>query len=333
MSSFAKASDLLRLAEMAVSRYAGVGLQDIEEEFGVNHRTAQRMTKALEHCFPSVESRLDDQGRKFWTLRGVDARLMHARGIRDSELAAIEIAIRRAQREDASNEIKALTSLRDRLLSLMPGPHARRAEADAEAVLEAHGFACRPGPRVRVEPTLLATIAEALKAPNRLTITYAGERDNAARERLLEPYGLLLGIRRYLVAKEAGGDGRFRHFRLDRVRTAQLEPTSFLRDPDFSLEDHAARAFGSFHAEPEYGQVVWRFAPSASPVAREFVFHPQQELTDEPDGSLTVRFQASGWLEMAWHLYQWGDRVEVLEPEGLRDLVARHQRPDFPALP
>ena len=333
MSSFAKAADLLRLAEMAASRYMGVGLHDIEEEFGVDRRTAQRMTKALEECFPNVETQADEQRRKYWTLRGEDARLFHSRGIRDSELAAIEIAIRRAEREDATNEVRALTSLRDRLLSLMPGPHARRAEADAEAVLEAHGFACRPGPRVRTDTALLATIAEALKAPNMLTITYAGERDNDARTRLIEPYGLLLGTRRYLVAKEAGGDGKFRHFRLDRLRTAQLEPTWFLRDPHFNLEDHAARAFGSFHAEPEYGQVAWRFAPSTSAVAREFVFHPQQELTEEPDGSLTVRFNASGWLEMAWHLYQWGNRVEVLEPEELRTLVAQHQRADFPALP
>jgi predicted DNA-binding transcriptional regulator YafY len=333
MSSFAKASDLLRLAEMAASRYMGVGLQDIEEEFGVDRRTAQRMTKALEECFPNAETRTDEQRRKFWTLRGEDARLIHSRGIRDSELAAIEMAMRRAEREDATNEIRALRSLRDRLLSLMPGPHARRAEADAEAVLEANGFACRPGPRVRTDPALLATVAAALKAPNRLRLTYAGERDNDARERLVEPYGLLLGNRRYLVAKEAGGNGTFRHFRLDRVRTAELEPASFLRDPDFDLNEHAARAFGSFHAEPEYGPVVWRFAPSVSGVAREFVFHPGQELIDEADGSLTVRFHASGWLEMAWHLYQWGDRVEVLEPEALRTLVAQHRRTDFPAVP
>ncbi|TCO72403.1 helix-turn-helix transcriptional regulator [Rhodovulum euryhalinum] len=333
MSSFAKASDLLRLAEMASARHLGIALQDIEEEFGVDRRTAQRMTKALEDCFPNVATRTDEQRRKFWTLRGQDARLMLSRGIRDSELAAIEIAIRRAARDGASNEEKALASLRDRLLASMPGPHARRAEADAEAVLEANGFASRPGPRVRTDPVILATIAEALKAPNMLTITYVGERDNAPRERLVEPYGLLLGIRRYLVAREKGGDGRFRHFRLDRVGAARLEPHSFQRDPAFDLDTHAARAFGSFHAEAEYGEVAWRFAPSAAPIAREFVFHPRQEMTDEPDGSLTVRFHASGWLEMAWHLYQWGDRVEVLEPEGLRALVAPHQRADFPALP
>ena len=37
-------------------------------------------------------------------------------------------------------------------------------------------------------------------------------------------------------------------------------------------------------------------------------------MTDEPDGGLIVRFSASGWVEMAWHLYTWGDTVEVLEP-------------------
>ncbi len=46
-----------------------------------------------------------------------------------------------------------------------------------------------------------------------------------------------------------------------------------------------------------------------------------------------VRFRASGWLEMAWHLYQWGDAVEVLAPDGLRALVEGHRRSDFEALP
>ncbi len=42
---------------------------------------------------------------------------------------------------------------------------------------------------------------------------------------------------------------------------------------------------------------------------------------------------AAGWLEMAWHLYQWGDAVEVIAPEGLRALVENYRRNDFDALP
>ena len=99
------------------------------------------------------------------------------------------------------------------------------------------------------------------------------------------------------------------------------------------LAAHAARAFGSYHAEAEFGEVIWRFAPQAAAVARAFTFHPQQQITEEPDGSLTVRFFASGHLEMAWHLYQWGDAVDVLAPEALKAMVVSRRRSDFPALP
>jgi predicted DNA-binding transcriptional regulator YafY len=186
---------------------------------------------------------------------------------------------------------------------------------------------------VRAAPELLGAIAEALKGPWRLSIAYRGAVDTEPRERLVEPHGLLLGTRRYLVARPAEGDGIMRHYRLDRIDTARLEPGSFARDPDFDLAAHAARAFGSFHAEDEYAEVVWRFSPAAAPTAREFVFHPEQEMTEEPDGALTIRFHASGWLEMAWHLYMWGDAVEVLAPEALREMVEGYRREDFPALP
>jgi predicted DNA-binding transcriptional regulator YafY len=53
----------------------------------------------------------------------------------------------------------------------------------------------------------------------------------------------------------------------------------------------------------------------------------------QADGSLIVRFHAAGWLEMAWHLYQWGDKVEVLAPDGLRDYVHHWRRPDLDGMP
>jgi predicted DNA-binding transcriptional regulator YafY len=77
---------------------------------------------------------------------------------------------------------------------------------------------------------------------------------------------------------------------------------------------------------------VWRFAPEAAPDAADFVFHPNQVLEPQPDGALVVRFTATGDLEMAWHLYAWGDKVEVLEPKRLAEMV-HGQRVAWPALP
>jgi hypothetical protein len=83
---------------------------------------------------------------------------------------------------------------------------------------------------------------------------------------------------------------------MDRITSAKITGQSFARDPDFDLDAFAVQAFGSYHSEDEYGRVVWRFAPSAAAVAREFEFHPTQQVTEEPDGSLRVEFMASGQL-------------------------------------
>ena len=78
--------------------------------------------------------------------------------------------------------------------------------------------------------------------------------------------------------------------------------------------------------------MVWRFTPEAAANARDFVFHPSQVMENQEDGSLIVRFRAGGDLEMAWHLYCWGDQVEVLEPQRLADMTHDH-RPHWPGLP
>ena len=74
-----------------------------------------------------------------------------------------------------------------------------------------------------------------------------------------------------------------------------------------------------FQEEPL--EVALRFAPSAAPDARAFLFHPTQTLSDEPDGSLTVRFRAGGMLEIAHHLMTWGPSVTIVAPKALEDTM------------
>ncbi|OZA18760.1 MAG: hypothetical protein B7Y02_01220, partial [Rhodobacterales bacterium 17-64-5] len=259
--AFEKSLDLMRLAEMAAARHKGISLVEITQEFGVNMRTAQRMIRGLEAAFPSVEFSTDRERRRWWKLN--DTKFLRMQGIRDSELAALDMSIRRAQREGATNDVTALISLRDRLLAAMPTTHARRAEVDAEAMLEAQGYACRPGPRVKVEPNVLGAIAVAIKSPFSLTIAYQGAKNDAPMDRVVEPYGMLLGIRQYLIARDLGNGRAFRRFRLDRITSAKITGQSFVRDADFDLDAYAAQSFGSFHSDAEYQPVIWRFAPSA----------------------------------------------------------------------
>ncbi|WP_038015054.1 helix-turn-helix transcriptional regulator, partial [Terasakiella pusilla] len=85
----------------------------------------------------------------------------------------------------------------------------------------------------------------------------------------------------------------------------------FERDKNFSLQSYAERSFGVFQEEHQY-DVVWKFSPRVTADAMEFIFHPTQSFEETEDGSLIVRFKASGRKEMDWHLYTWGEDVEDL---------------------
>jgi len=205
---------------------------------------------------------------------------------------------------------------------------------DEEALLEALGHAARPGPRPAANSAVDSAIYEALKGPFLLRFPYKTRKRPKPTERIVAPHGLLLGVRRYLVARDTAkpASAPLQHYRVEEINKAEVLPQSFELDVDFDIERHAEKGFGSFENAQEYGDVVWRFAPDAAPHARRFIFHPTQTLEQEPDGSLLVRFRASGYLEMCWHLYSWGKSVEVLQPARLREMVHGHQR-TFDALP
>ena len=39
------------------------------------------------------------------------------------------------------------------------------------------------------------------------------------------------------------------------------------------------------------------------------------------DGSVIVCFRASGMRELAWLLFTWGDKAQVVEPQALKDML------------
>lgn len=326
--SFSKAQDLVRLAHMAASRRHGVSLDDIRAEFDVSHRTAQRMTEALETVFTNVETEDSEDRRRRW--RVADPMLGRLQPRQETAIEALQIASRTAHGDGRLRHAAALDDLRDGLLARLTPRDALRAEADVEAVLMAMGSVTRPGPRVNLAPQVLDAVIEALRGPFRLRLRY-GEQD--APERIIEPHGLLLGHRSYLVARQPSRGEDILSFRMDRIHGAETLDETFGLAPGFSLEDYAAQSFGVYQDPDQYDEVIWRFAPKAAARAAEFCFHPKQIVEAQDDGSLIVRFHASGWLEMAWHLYQWGDTVEVIAPVALRNMVHGHRRSDFGAMP
>jgi predicted DNA-binding transcriptional regulator YafY len=330
--AFAKADQLLDLATMVRAHRAGITLAQVEERFGCSKRTAQRMLRSLELRFPDVVAAHGEDGLKRWRMLG--GGLRDFLSLEADELAALDLALAQLARDGQSREARLLGGLKEKILALVPDARAGRVDTDHDALLEAQGFVARPGPRPRVDEDVAEAVAQAIKACLVLEIDYKARTDPAPRRRAVTPFGLLAGARRYLVARpEDDPDGPVRTYRLDSVASASLTARGFERPADFDLQAFSQRAFGLFQNDREFGEVIWRFAPRAAEQAAGYLFHPRQRVAREPDGSLTVRFEAAGHLEMAWHLYAWGDAVEVLKPARLRKLVEGHRRGDFEGLP
>ncbi len=327
---YEKADNVLQLALEMQAAHTGLTLQDIQERFGISKRTAMRMKDSVLRNFPQADEVPSDEKTKRWRIPpGVLNQLV---SFSADELADLEAAISLLNRENLGDHANSLEGLAAKLKALMKPDVARRVEPDLEALIEAEGLAMRPGPRPKIRTTVLEDLREAIKGCRKVTIRYRNRGSGRRGSRVICPYGFLYGHRHYLVAYDSRNNPtECRKFILSNIEDTKLTDEMFDRDENFSLREYAARAFGLYHDKPV--DVAWRFLPGdAAKDAAEFQFHPDQELEKQKDGSLIVRFRASGALEMAWHLYMWGDQVEVLEPKHLADMVNGNQ-PSWPGLP
>jgi predicted DNA-binding transcriptional regulator YafY len=314
---YEKLETLLRVALDMRGNAEGLSLADIERDYGVSRRTAERMRDAIERVFPQMEQANLGELPKRWRIRA--GALSNLIGISAEELAALNTAVGLMRREAMAEPLGRLETLSSKLKAMIHPDAARRIGPDLEILAEAEGMALRPGPRQTIAPDIIAELRHAILACNKVQLHYRARSSGALSRTLVCPYGFLYGNRHYLVADNLNQQARgFRLFSLANIEKVETTARPFTRQKGFSLQKFAERSFGVFQEEPF--DVVWRFSPKAASDARQFLFHPTQKLEDQPDGSLLVRFRAGGALEMCWHLVTWGGEVEIVQTRQLRRL-------------
>lgn len=311
---------VLQLALAMQGSRLGLSLADIERDFDVSRRTAQRMRDAVLRNYPQAEQLLDEERRPRWRIPvsgTVTPGALSAEDIVDLEAAAKLLRQRNLRTRAAS-----LEKVARKLRAALPAASLRRLEPDIEALLEAEGLAMRPGPRPVIRSEVIDAIRLAIKQGREIYVAYRSSHSRRSSGRRLHPYGFLLGKQHYLVGMSPDrhpSDARL--FALGQIQRVNLLDRSFVREPTFSLQKFAERSFGVFQ-EPQH-DVVWKFTPSVAEAVVEYIFHPGQSIEKQRDGSVIVRFRAGGLMEMCWHLYTWGANVEVLEPPELQKMKNR----------
>jgi len=308
-----KAGRLLELARLLASTAEGLTLDEIAERLDVGRRTAERMRDAVREIFPQMEEVEDPPTRRFRIPSGLDGLFQAPTA---EELAALAGAAELFSGQGATARAAALRSLEQKVLSATRAAARRRLAPDLEALLQAETIAVQAGPRPFEDETVLQAVRDALKGLSMLSFRYEGG-SAPGRVREVTPYGILFGRANYLVASE--GQGKPRNWRLDRIRDPEVTGRPAARDPAFSLQDYADESFGIYQDDTQ--DVVLRIKPASAEGALRWRFHSDQVLEQQPDGAVLVRFRASGMRELAWHLFTWGDQVEVLSPPILKQTL------------
>jgi CRISPR-associated endonuclease/helicase Cas3 len=302
-----------RLDEMK-ALYFVRGYRDSEmaERLGIDRTTVFRDRRTLEqeHVFNQEED-----GR--WRLD----RTQYLSNIKVNlaEALTLYLAARRMSQQTRVAHIPVANALEKLALTLRQ-PLTTRLVAAADRILAQRQDSTRT--------MVFATVAQAWIENRYVRLHYrafghTGEKTHRFAPYLLEPSPWNDGI--YLI-----GQSDLAHkpltLKLDRiVRATLLGP--FDLPEDFDEAQLLRHAWGIWWGEGEPETVCLKFAPGpATRRLKESIWHPLEQVTDDPDGGARWQAPIADWQEMLPWIRGWGTGVEVLAPLALRETVMGEAR-------
>lgn len=309
--SLPRAARLREIENLLFHNAQGLRVVELARACGVNRRTIYRDIDLLSDAGVPI---WQDDGR-YGIIR--DQYVATVR-LRFSEAVALYIAARLLARH-ADEHNPHIVSALNKVATAFPEPLAGYVARTAEAVRD------RPvnASFVRVLETVTLCWAETHK----VKIWYRSLSSGKLSQRVLAPY--------MIEPSSAGGlyvigyderSGEIRTFKLERLERADRLPDTYDIPLSFDPTRFLADAWGIMSGE-ELVEVELLFSSEVAPIIGERTWHPSQQVSYAPDGSVTLRVRVADPREMRPWIRSWGAEVEVLAPRSLRaDLSIEAQR-------
>ncbi len=299
---YSRVTDIIELIILMQSKVAGVSLNDIQEEFNVSRRTAERMRDSVLNLLPQVGEIPTDSRVKRWGF--INYSMNELVSFSKDEIATLEKLKQncdKISKKDLSTITNKIKTLNQKKLNSL--------EQEIEFILNCEGYAVKQSPNYKIDLDSISTIREAIRGSFKLSGKYNDK------DKILSPLGLLFGEKIYLVAIEDNKGGEPFTYLLHRFQNLKLTNKKFDSN-GFDLREFAKKSFGVFQGE--IYNVKLNFDATAAEDASNYNFHPSQKGKWEKDGSYTVTFKASGDKHIIWNLFKWGDTVKIIAPKELK---------------
>ena len=310
---------LLALVNELANSAEGLSLDEIADELGQGRRTAERMRDIISLYF-DLEEVVDGRKKRFRIRDGLRPHLTKPDA---TEIAALQTEVQSAS---AAGSVRAvpLDSLRRKIWANFDQRSKLRIDPDLELLASLQRTLVSPGPYAPAGRETLAAIMQAILSARCLEFNYRAEQREKAEWRRVIVCGLLHGPISYLVGQQPGRNSAALLYRLDRMEDIKVSGVAGEVPAEFELDSWVAQSFGIWRDAQE--DIILRALPHCADRARQWRFHPHQQLQDEVDGSTLIKFRASGLQELADHIFTWGGGLEIVAPAALRSVLQQRIR-------
>jgi predicted DNA-binding transcriptional regulator YafY len=169
------------------------------------------------------------------------------------------------------------------------------------------------------------TVAAAVLERRKLWIEYHARSTNERSERTLSPQRIIHYREAWYLDAWDERRAALRSFSVDRILRANMLDAAALDVPDAELDEHYASAYGIFGGKADKVAVL-RFTPERARWVADEKWHPQQQGRWLEDGSYELRIPYRDSRELVMDVMRHAAAVEVVEPDELREELARELR-------
>lgn len=167
----------------------------------------------------------------------------------------------------------------------------------------------------------LTKLIQAIRDSRKVRVTYKGYTMRQEMTYELEPYFIREFKRRwYLYAHKDYDKGHEPHmYALDRMKDMEILPDSFLMPEDIDAEEWFSPLYGVYkYPDMKRERVVLKVYGKQARYFRSLPLHHSQEEIEIQDNFSIFSYHLAPDYAFRQDILSFGDKVEVLEPEGLR---------------
>lgn len=170
-----------------------------------------------------------------------------------------------------------------------------------------------------------AQFLDAILERRSLRICYFVSPEDNSTVTFLNPHHLICANGTWYVVGESSLHKALFHFKLSHVKELSVLDKHFIRNTEFDPHEYVGRAW-VMNQEHTLYNIKLRFAPEAAHTVTKLRWHSTQAVTSDDDGSAIVQFRVDGLNEIMWWILSYGNQVEVLAPQVLKQRIVKIAR-------